>query len=548
MTRNFYLLTLCFFCAILISCSSPIGGTLTGYDKEPVANALVKLIVIDNSGEKLEDVVYTATDGSGNFSFFGSDDVGASFIVEAILSNGTLKAFACGNGSKVNLNPVTDAVVNAIIYLTEGGQGRVLEDFSKKELREIIKKVETDKDIWKLDFKDSQALTNKAINLAGMLIPDAAGGNLSASPLVDVSYTPTITDASPIFITALPGHPCGKDNYWIESSLFGFDLLKDGTLCKGASHTLGLFSPYGVAYRLNIDGDTFLDPVSHIDTTSGAFPGDSEIPAVNPPDIHVEDYRQVVFGPVLTVKGLSVTRKVYIPETGDFARYAEIISNPTDGDLTINVKVSGGIGIGEFVVYGTGIETLVEQSGNLIIDSADNWAASIDATTELFKPHPAVGFVWDGVSGKDQVDLVSFPPANDSQDFNYWWQNVTIPAQSTNIYLSYSYLSGYKVASVMETLLNNAYMYPDESLMTTDELNAIQNFSVTRGNVIGEAGSVPSFSDLEIINENSSASTTLEARRDGGFSSNLDAQSGEKIKVKVSIDGELLKEKSLVVP
>jgi hypothetical protein len=529
-------------------CSSPIGGTLIGFDREPVPGALVRLNIIDDEGDTLENVDYTITDGKGHFGFSTNDNMGSQFVVEAVLPNGRLRAFACGTGSRTDLNPVTDAIVQAVLYVTEGNNGTELSDFSSKEIEKIVKEAGNSENLWEMSFEEDDELARAVINKAGMLIPEAAGGAVSAVPIADVELNPTVTNPDPVFETALPDHPCGKDNYWIESSLFGFDLLQDGSLCKGVSNTLGLFSPYGIAYQLRIEGDTFKDPVTNLDTGSGAFPGDPEVFGINPPDAFIEDYRKVCFGPVETVSGLSVTRKIYIPEAGDFARYSEIFSNPTDGDITISIKVRGGIGIGEFVVYGTGILTLTEQSGDLIIGTEDSWAASVDATNELIKPHPAVGFVWDGLSGSDRVDLVSFPPANGSQDFDYWWNDVTIPAQSTKIYMYYSYLSGYRIASVLEDLLENAYMSPDESLMSTAELNSIQNFAVTRGNVTGEAGSVPSFSDLLISNETRSALLAMKARQDGGFSANIDSESGDIIKVTVSIEGATAVEKSITVP
>ena len=39
------------------------------------------------------------------------------------------------------------------------------------------------------------------------------------------------------------------------------------------------------------------------------------------------------------VAGLNVTRKVFVPTTGYFARYLELLSNPTAQDIAVDVAV-----------------------------------------------------------------------------------------------------------------------------------------------------------------------------------------------------------------
>lgn len=501
------------FILLFSGCSSQIGGLLIGFDKEPVAGALVRLIVIDDEGTELQEVAFTVTNSEGRFDFGMSDSVGASFIVEAVLSEGTLRGFAVGNGSATNLNPIIDAFYRAIIFVTETEGGRNLSDFTKKELREILKGFEDDDTLWDMDLTDTTSLVNTVISLAGRDIPDAAGGEISVVNLASQEPANEVTDSDPTF--AASDAKCSRDYYLLQGQFYRFEVLRDGALCASGTIDGSIDPAYSIAYQLSLIGDTF------VDTGDGSFPGNACADPNCPPSF-VEDNREIAFGPVDTAAGLSVTRKIFVPESSDYARFVEIFENSTGSDLSVTIKITGIIDIGR-----GGIKILSDSSGNMQIGTNDFWAANSAKFPD--SAVPSVGYVWDGIDGSARVDELAMPPVN-ANFMSYQW-DATIPAGQTRVFMHFAYLSSSADAYLMSESLKDIYSGPDETGMSSSELSVLENFPVTRGNIRGESGSVISNEDLTITNISQSKSARILARKDGSFYAGLDAASGDTITV-----------------
>ncbi len=516
---------------LTISCSSQIGGTLIGFNKEAVPDTLVRLIVIDDEGQELEEVGFTVTSSNGNFDFGFADSLGSSFVIEGVLPEGRIRAFAMGNGKKTDVSPVTDAIVSAVIYVTETDGGRSLSDFERSELRDIIKDVLDDAAHWEVSYTHTQELINTVIESAGRAIPEAAGGSLSAVNSASLDAPNVVSEEDPAFDVSLLT-TCVRNHYVLEGKFFYFDINEDGALCKIASQNAFIGNAYAIAYQLKISGDTFKDPGTGVDTGSGAFPGDGCGGGASCPDTSVEDENEVVFGPVETLGGLKVTRKVYVNEQADYVRYLEIVENPTESDKTISLAIDGDLGIGDPPGGNVFISTLLDSSGDLIIDENDDYAASITQISN--NPVPVVGYIWDGAVGFDRVDTVNLPPSNDVMMY-YEWQDVALPAGSTKVYMHYAFITSTKDASQFDQTLESIYLSPDETGMNSTELNGLQNFAVLRGNIRGEAGSLVSSSSITITNVTRVSTMSVNAQRDGSFAYSLNAQSGDEIKVETPL-------------
>lgn len=107
------------------------------------------------------------------------------------------------------------------------------------------------------------------------------------------------------------------------------------------------------------------------------------------------DGRQVVIGPQ-AVDDVEVTRKVYVPNDQSFARYLEIISNPTAGAVTYTVSIVTNPG-------SDALTTIVStSSGDATLTAGDDWLVTDDADGS---GDPTLAHV---VSGPGGIDPDSF--------------------------------------------------------------------------------------------------------------------------------------------
>src|SRR6185436_14027693 len=111
------------------------------------------------------------------------------------------------------------------------------------------------------------------------------------------------------------------------------------------------------------------------------------------------------------LSGLDVTRKVFVPTTGYFVRYLEIVRNPTADPVTLDVRVTTHIrqfsGPPRVVATSTG-EPVLDVS-----DPAhpDRWVVVDDATDGdpfIVSTLPATSFTFDGPGAAQDVGAASF--------------------------------------------------------------------------------------------------------------------------------------------
>jgi hypothetical protein len=130
--------------------------------------------------------------------------------------------------------------------------------------------------------------------------------------------------------------------------------------------------------------------------------------------------RQIVAGPAPYV-GLKVTRKIFVPTSGGFARYLEIFTNPTSDSYTIPVEASAILGSGT----GTRVYTAPSATGNTY--------AVTDAN--LLCCTPALGHVFAGVNAAAPVS--SFHAVSGDPSLTASW-NITVPPGQTVILMHFA--------------------------------------------------------------------------------------------------------------
>jgi phosphoribosylcarboxyaminoimidazole (NCAIR) mutase len=207
--------------------------------------------------------------------------------------------------------------------------------------------------------------------------------------------------------------------------------------------------------------------------SNNAFDGDGRLfvggTAFNPtlPTYTSADSGQTVITASGTTAGLTVTRKITVPNTGneDFARTVNVFTNPTGSPITTTVRIVGNLGSdAKTLVFGTSDGTGVVSTNDLWIGTDDNLDGSGTPAVIHYIRGP-------GAMKPDAVELLG--------DNLQWTYTITVPAGQT-VELSYfTIVASTRSAAVAAA---NALITPSgfggqaAAFLTTNELQSIQNF------------------------------------------------------------------------
>jgi protocatechuate 3,4-dioxygenase beta subunit len=127
--------------------------------------------------------------------------------------------------------------------------------------------------------------------------------------------------------------------------------------------------------------------------------------------------------------GLLVKRKVFVPAEGGFARYLEILRNPTDHPLSVQVGMESWFGYlsSNFDTRFTSV-VRPSETGNTY------------AVTRFNEPccYPALGHVFAGPNARVPVNDVAVWNEDDSDSRSIYHWNVTVPAGQTVILMHFT--------------------------------------------------------------------------------------------------------------
>ncbi|KYF80688.1 hypothetical protein BE11_46005, partial [Sorangium cellulosum] len=129
----------------------------------------------------------------------------------------------------------------------------------------------------------------------------------------------------------------------IDGLGFRWDVGTDGVINDGSADA------FDTGMRLRVDGVSFPASVRAAEM----------------------DERQLVHGPTL-LGSLEITRKVYVPRDAGWARFLEILHNPTDGAINAVVRIETNVGADD------GTTVTQTHSGDLEFTPADRWLATDD--------------------------------------------------------------------------------------------------------------------------------------------------------------------------
>jgi hypothetical protein len=169
--------------------------------------------------------------------------------------------------------------------------------------------------------------------------------------------------------------------------------------------------------------------------------------------------------------GLNVTRKIFVPRDGYFARYLDIFSNPTAQPVTIDVRVISQTQHRLLVATSSG-DAVLDVSG----EAGDRWM-TLDDDTDAESGVPATAFVFDGPGGAEHVAAATLSTTL-PRDVTFERRNITVPANGTVAYLSFVAQQSSRASA--QASAERLVQLPPEALdgLNLDEIAEIVNFAV----------------------------------------------------------------------
>jgi len=250
----------------------------------------------------------------------------------------------------------------------------------------------------------------------------------------------------------------------LDANTFQFDLRADGAIGAGKS----VFNPVNLPRT-----GAALSVVSNGVTT--AFTGNTIGTK--------EDQGREVAARQTNVAGLNITRKIFVPSTGYFARYLEIVANPTQAPITVDLQITTGI----VVPVSPGLNFLSTSSGDAVLDisdpaNPDRWAVVDDTDFDPFlsSNNPSLAFTFDGAGAARRVGIATFSPNNGAGTgvMKYGWTSVTVPAGATVAFMHFVTQEVSRAGAIAAA--QRLSQLPPEALsgLAADEIAQISNFVV----------------------------------------------------------------------
>ena len=175
---------------------------------------------------------------------------------------------------------------------------------------------------------------------------------------------------------------------------FRYDIRSDGGISDGGRADGSITDAYDTGLRLSIDGDTLC--------------------CSDAPRFELNG-RQILIGP-RAMESLLVTRKIFVPAAGGFARYLELITNPTSVPQTIQPIIRSNVG--------------ASSSSRVVVGPAAtaNTYAVTNEDPDDGGGRPALAHVFGGPGAPVTPDVTDF--RNGEDDVLYGWTVTVQPGQT----------------------------------------------------------------------------------------------------------------------
>lgn len=128
-----------------------------------------------------------------------------------------------------------------------------------------------------------------------------------------------------------------------------------------------------------------------------------------------------------TMSGLTVSREAFVPSTEHWARYLDVLTNPTGSPITVSVRIGGNLGSDSSTVcFNT-------SDGDSVFDIGDIWLMTNDDGDHS---DPSLGHVFASHGAAEHVSSVYCLNGDDNP--YYEWGNVIINPGQTKVFMHYA--------------------------------------------------------------------------------------------------------------
>jgi hypothetical protein len=378
-------------------------------------SGIVTGIVRDNNGNPIPFTqVAIATTGTGFNLFTSTDSLGVYRFSRVPLGPFTVQAALFANQTFANADGalLTDGQV-ATLDINMPATGTVFgvvfgADGITPAVNPFVSVVSIDSFGPEGNFNGqttADALGNYQINgvQVGTLqvaASDQAGTSAGAA-------TGVLTTTAPLNLNITLGNAISFQRFGVVdldgTDNFRYDVSCDGELNDGGTVNRQFNDAYDGMYQSSLSGANFVN----------------QFPCLNAATFEAAG-RQLVLGPVL-IHNLQMSRKIFSPVAGGFARYLEVIQNPGTSAVTISVTISGNLGS--------------DNNTRVVVAPAQTSFTYAVTDQNGICCDPLLAHVFAGASST-LVPTVQFVQTND--EVFYRWDNVSIPAGQTAILMHFA--------------------------------------------------------------------------------------------------------------
>lgn len=167
------------------------------------------------------------------------------------------------------------------------------------------------------------------------------------------------------------------------------------------------------------------------------------------------------------IGNLTVSRKVFVPDNDEFARWLNVITNAGTGLEHVILTTANNLG------SDTGTFIYATSSGDMTADVTDLWVGTFQNYSTGTSPDVRLAHVLQGPSAPIAVNQISFTNGDDNPTWGYEFD---LPAGKTFIFMNFCVGQPSKAEAAAKA--SELTGLPDNALqcLTSEELNSIQNF------------------------------------------------------------------------
>jgi hypothetical protein len=414
---------------------SIVGRALNSDGITPLANVTVQVV-----GPVFRQV---STVGDGSFRF-DALPLG-SYSTQAFDSNGRLRA-----RNTVTLADNGDVITTSLVFAGLGNVvGQVLDSTGSPVSNLAVSLRSSNSQVGGFQSTTTDATGHYSISAVPAGRFTVTASDVTRHLFGEVSSSIDVDGQTVTANIALTNNAINLPTNLFDFNNFRFDIQPDGTLTDGTQD----------AY----DGGLHLS----------LFSAGVELPFSGSNVAFTEENGSQVVIQQPGLANLDVTRKIYVPSTGYFARYMEILTNSGTAPVTVDAQIFSNLG------SDSGTRIIATSSGDKVFGTDDFWLVTDDDDGSFPFPNsdPTLAHIFGGPNARLSVSSVTLPPSG-SDNLFYRWNNLTIQPGQTVILMHFAVQHSSQPAATAAA--ERLVQLPPEALvgLSSDEIVGIQNFAV----------------------------------------------------------------------